>query len=239
LTGNTISAIVVYMIDTAKWRNLVYKDPQPEWPFTHQERQRDPLTAFLRSPAIAALRASPAPLDERGACELLIQFANEGGLSPDHWREFLGARAPTDRAVSGQVNLLQDQLGQLVEHPEKAGHVLGPWWADELQRNGAVTLPVCSFDDGALRIGHQIVARNIAAACAYAMCLLLDRNRPHGAALCRCRVCATFFFELPAARGKGRRFYCSAECARDSHRAQIREAVRQHRAAKKAKRPRR
>lgn len=226
------------------------RDPQPQWPahLSGAERARDPLAVFLESPAIKEIRRDVSPLSEREYCERLVAFANEGRLPTDTWFEFLGGahstddRAVTRRAPSGQITegttkLVRDQLAQLVLHRETAGKVLGPWWAERAGLEGLVSLPVCVFDEqGQLTLEHRIIARNVLAALAYAMCLLLDNRRPHASTLWRCRLesCRRFFFEQRReGAGRPRREYCSEEHLEEAHRQQVLERVRRHRAKQK------
>lgn len=225
-------------------------DPQPRWPehLPPQVRERDPVTVFLESPAISAIRRDAQPLSERDYCEHVIAFANDGGLPVEAWFELLGGaqasddeavtnRAPRGRIVEGSVMLVRDQLRQLVQHRQNASRHLGPWWADFTAQHGVVSLPICVFgDDGTMRLEHRIVVRDLLAGIGYGMCLLLAQDRPHGAELCRCRLesCGRFFFEKkrPGA-GRPRREYCSDEHLVEAHRQQVLQRVRRHRAKQK------
>ena len=98
--------------------------------------------------------------------------------------------------------------------------------------------PSCPADDGALTVRYQLVARDILASCAYALCLFTDAARPFFSELYRCKLetCARFFFEYRSSeRGKPTRTHCSPECRQTARRAEILKSVRRNRAEVKRK----
>ena len=215
----------------------VATSPNPSGTTLRLEGTSDPLAVFLASPLMRQVRESPAPLSEIGACTLLLELANEGKLSTSELEEFMGRRVKIDDFQV--VDLVRACLKKLVKDSETTNRTPGGYWANEWE-SGAITVKLAMFGGGELSIDDQNIALTLKAACAYAMCLLLDLKRPFGKSLCQCRApnCGRFFFEYrgPGAR-KPTRLYCpdNPACRATAHSLQKSESKRKSRAKTKSR----
>ncbi len=90
---------------------------------------------------------------------------------------------------------------------------------------------------GGFEVRYRYYPADLEAAFGYALLLLLDRTRPYGNALCRCKFfqCRRFFLEVKKSTGRPRRDYCIREHFDAARAASAAERIRKYRKNKRAK----
>ncbi len=87
-----------------------------------------------------------------------------------------------------------------------------------------------------MQVFYRYYPVNLEAALGYGLVLLLDKNRPYGKDLCRCRLeqCEQFFLAIRPPMGRPRRDYCCKEHLAMTHNRDSAERVRLYRERKAA-----
>jgi len=197
-----------------------------------------------------------APLSEEEFLDRVIGIANArhqeelhaletqlvSGLKLEEPQVFFYARqAPLTPKLRETQERLRKNLDLIRNTPQKAPRLL----ENELRLagDGIAIRPSYVVTSEGVEVFYRYYPVSLEAALGYGLVLLLDKDRPYGKDLCRCRLeqCEQFFLAIRPAMGRPRRDYCCKGHLAMAHNRDSADRVRLHRerkAAEKAK-PRR
>lgn len=155
-------------------------------------------------------------ITDRQRCEILLAVANGEPVTFARWNQLVGAEvvknADNHTFVLPDADRmsLRHTLDEIVDGGTRVIGQLAEQMAEVASRS-VVVVPHWTATQGRT---DRLIARNLGAAMAYTLWLLLDSRRPYGADLCKCRYseCGRYFFKI---RGRGApvRKYCSPDHA--------------------------
>lgn len=208
--------------------------------------ESSPLLDFLeRTNGISDM----APLSEAEFVEGVLGFANARDQEQLHALEtqlvsgqklneppvfFYALQAPLTPKLREMQGRLRKNLDLIRNTPREAPRFL----ENELRQAGggiAIRPSFVATSEG-VEVLYRYYPINLEAALGYGLVLLLDKNRPYGKDLCRCRLeqCEQFFLAIRPAMGRPRRDYCCKEHLAMTHNRDSAERVRLYRERKAA-----
>lgn len=215
--------------------------------------ESSPLLDFLE---LTSGISDMAPLSEAKFMDRMVGFANARDQEQLHALEtelvsglkldeppvfFYPLQVPLTPKLCEIQERLRKSLDLIRNTPREAPRLL----ENELRQagDGIAIRPSYVVTSAGVEVLYRYYPVNLEAALGYGLVLLLDKERPYGKGLCRCRLgtCDQFFLAIRPTIGRPRRDYCCKEHLAMTHNRDSADRVRLHRerkAAEKAK-PRR